>query len=267
MKTILRFTTLTVMLALSFAACGPEPVTPDDGNSDSRERVVLYSVDAVEMRQTLETDKEWDALLDLFCSYAQEGKVVKFYNTSHAQTFSDKNSCNTKRAISFSTTNRDEMVAWMKEMEKQGRTVSVSFDSSTGRWNGMAYASNPSNLTSNLILGTWKLEEMVVTPMDPNGNTQDTSYFVIGENGGTLFYTFFANDTLEMTLVGAGSDITVTERALWNLTSEGELSSDLLPNSGLWNVNWITSGNLVISQTASSPETGSHYYQLQFEKQ
>ena len=267
MKTILRFTTLTLMLALSFAACGPEPVTPDDGNTDSRKRVVLYAVDDVEMQQTLETNKEWDALLDLFCSYAQEGKMVKFYNTSYTQTFSDKSNCNAKRAISFSTTNRDEMVAWMKEMEKQGRTVSVSFDSSTGRWNGMAYASNPANQTSNLILGTWKLEEMVVTPTDPNGNTQDSSYFVIGENGGALFYTFFDNDTLELTFTGIGNDITVTERALWNLTSEGELSSDLLPNSGLWNVNWITSGNLVISQTAVSQESGSHYYQLQFEKQ
>ena len=267
MKTTFRFAMLTFVLALSFASCGPDPVTPDNGNSTLRERVILYSVDGVEMWLTLENDKQWDTLLDLFCNYAREGKVVTFYNISHNRTFSDKRGDATKRAISFSTTNRDEMMAWMKEMEKQGRTVSVSYDSGTGRWNGVAYTSNPANQTSNLILGTWKLEEMVVVPLDSDGNFQDTSHFVSGGDGGTMLYTFFPNDTLELTFTSAGGGTSVTESALWNLTSEGELSSELLPNNGLWNVNWITSGTMVISQTALSPEAGNLYYQLQFGKQ
>lgn len=265
MRTTLRFTTLAFLAALSVAACH-RPVTSEEENTEPKERVIVYSVDASEVRQTLENEEEWNTLLDLFCDYAKEGMTVTFYNMSQPHISSGKGTGGAKSTIRFSTTSSEEMKAWMKEMEQQGRTVSVSYDSGTGRWNGVAYATNPANYTSNLILGSWKLEELVVGKIDSEGHLQDTSHYVYDHTMGSLCYTFFPNDTsMLVTTVADGSSF--VEYAPWSLTAEGELHNTLLPNNGLWNVNWITSVTMIISQTASSYGKGNTYYQLQFERQ
>lgn len=83
------------------------------------------------------TETEFDALLDRFCGYAQNGSQVTFYSSNHpaTQAKGDNNSTPT----SISTTDRDKLKTWMKEMEKAGKTVQITYDEGNGTWNGRAY--------------------------------------------------------------------------------------------------------------------------------
>ena len=47
---------------------------------------------------------------------------------------------NTDWTYTVTTTDREELKAWMKEMEKAGKTVQISYDDNNGTWNGRAYA-------------------------------------------------------------------------------------------------------------------------------
>ena len=118
-----------------------------DGNRRPMETVTVH----------LETEAEWQALLDRFCDYAEDGSEVTFYNGTQAaslRSIADKLSAsqksqaasprtNTKDATTFSTTDREAMKRWMAQMEDEGMTVTVTFDSNTGTWNGTAYATAP----------------------------------------------------------------------------------------------------------------------------
>ena len=122
MKKTLRFTALVAVMALAFAACD-KPDKPNgngdsQGNNDPKERVIVYTVGQSENRQTLETEGDWDALLDVLCTQAQNGQTVTFYNMSQTTYLQDKGSGGTKAAKTFSTTDRDAMKAWMKEIER-----------------------------------------------------------------------------------------------------------------------------------------------------
>ena len=130
MKTTIKPTVLLAAV-LTLAACNPEPV------EELHERDIVYTVDNHTSRAHLTTEAEFDALLDRFCDYVEDGKTVSFYNslltgTSHA---SD--------GVTFSTSDREEMKAWMKAMEDDGKTVTVTYDSTTGIYSGMAYATAP----------------------------------------------------------------------------------------------------------------------------
>lgn len=86
----------------------------------------------------LSTEAEWDALLDQFCNLAHGGNPVTFCSTNHPQTKGAASASDTPTSIS--TTDREELKAWMKEMERIGKTVNVSYDNGTGTWSGRAYA-------------------------------------------------------------------------------------------------------------------------------
>lgn len=94
----------------------------------------------------LETEAEWQALLDRFCDWAEEGSTVTFYRpgTQPSRLHAGGTPAHpTKDATTFSTTDREEMKRWMAQMEDEGMTVTVTFDSNTGTWNGTAYATAP----------------------------------------------------------------------------------------------------------------------------
>ena len=141
MKRIARLATLltAVLLTVSCTKCWwPEDTVRDityylSEHSDYSE----YSDDSTTTVH-LETDAEWQELLDRFCDYAEEGSTVTFYNANRAT-----KGVAAKNATTFSTTSRDEMKRWMAQMEDQGLTVTVTYDSETGIWNGTAYATAP----------------------------------------------------------------------------------------------------------------------------
>lgn len=126
---------LIVLLAivLTMVACNKEK------EEQRHERDITYTVNENTTTVHLTTDAEWQTLLDRFCDYAQEGNGVTFWNAKNVSKGASKD------AVTFSTTNREEMKRWMAQMEEQGKTVTVTYDPATGTWNGTAYAAPPTN--------------------------------------------------------------------------------------------------------------------------
>ncbi|MBP5546866.1 MAG: hypothetical protein J6X59_06290 [Bacteroidales bacterium] len=138
MKHTAKFFTLLAAI-LTFAAC-------DKDKDDLRhERDIVYTVAEQTTSVHLTTEAEWQQLLDRFCDYAEGGSSVTFRNAQSA------NKSATKDATTFSTTDREAMKRWMAQMEDEGMTVTVTYDSQTGTWNGTAYANatstNPDCIT------------------------------------------------------------------------------------------------------------------------
>lgn len=142
MKLVSKLTALLAAIAL-MVACGEENTDTPAPAADNTKREIVYAVGADEHRTELKNDTEWDALLDTFCDYARQGQDVTFYNMSTQPFHSAKETGTIKDATTFSTSNRAEMKQWMKDMEKQGKTVNVTYDSNSGTWNGTAYANAP----------------------------------------------------------------------------------------------------------------------------
>lgn len=139
MKKILT-SIICIMGFAAFVGCGEKNDTPDV----STERDIFYTNTDESMFASfsgstvhLTTEAQWDALLDRFCDYAEAGDHVIFCNTkaNNTQTAPHKSK---STPTTISTSNREELKEWMKEMEKAGKTVNVSYKD--GTWSGRAYA-------------------------------------------------------------------------------------------------------------------------------
>lgn len=84
------------------------------------------------------TEDEYNALLDSFCEYAQEGSAVMFCGTERRGKGISKAVGTTGTPTTITTSDREELKTWMKAMESAGKTVSVTYND--GVWNGRAYA-------------------------------------------------------------------------------------------------------------------------------
>ena len=262
MKSTFKLTTLLAALVLLTTACEkPEnPTGNGSNNSDPKERTIVYSVGETENRKTLNTDGEWDAMLDQFCNQAQAGSEVVFYNMNQTTYIQSKGTTKTNRTIN--TTSRDEMKKWMKDMEKQGLTVRVTYNDTTGTWHGEAYATAPTTNTTDMIIGTWRLNCMVVTQTDANNQLVNSDLFAPFE-GSTMYYRFYSDGSMTISVVN--SIDSVTDSGTWSLTSDGELSSEMLPNGVNWNVNWISPYSMILSRSDLGTDNGNYFYQLQFD--
>lgn len=129
MKTIKLLALLAAVL--SFAACEKE-----NKESVTHERDIVYIVDADQHNAHLETDSEFDALLDDFCDFAKSGSTVTFYN---ALTANSSSKGAESKEVTYRTTSREEIKRWMRRMEDEGKTVTITYDSHTGTYNGLAY--------------------------------------------------------------------------------------------------------------------------------
>lgn len=116
-----------------FAACQPHENNIELGNV----RNIVYTVDRNTNSVTLQNNAEWDALLERLLDYAAEGSTVSFYNADRVAKGASKD------VVEYSTTSRDEMKAWMVQMEDAGMTVTVTYDPVTGTWHGTAYTTAP----------------------------------------------------------------------------------------------------------------------------
>ena len=150
MKHTLKIFTLIAAL-LTMVAC------EKNNGSNDKQRDITYTVtpvgtqraaSAVDKTTTvhLETEAEWQALLDHFCNWAEEGSTVTFYRpgTQPSRLHAGGTPAHpTKEAVTYSTTDREAMKRWMAQMEDEGKTVTVSFDPATGTYSGTAYATAP----------------------------------------------------------------------------------------------------------------------------
>ncbi len=169
MKTAKLFTLLAFVLTL--AACNK------DKEELRHERDIVYTVAEETTTVHLATEAEWQALLDRFCDYAEEGSEVTFYNANQIATKSA-----TKDATTFSTTDREEMKRWMAQMEDEGKTVTVTFDSNTGTWNGTAYATAPQPQEGDCYTGV-----LVYVQQDYYSDYQQYSYWGLKVSEDSIF--------------------------------------------------------------------------------
>ena len=263
MKSIAKFTILLAALTVIFTACEKEDIaaTNGGGETEKKERVVIYAVGNSENRQTLATESEWDNMLDQLCEQAQSGNEVTFYSIRQAFHSHAGGSKDNKSII---TESREEIKAWMKDMERQGLTVRITYDDNTGRWHGEAYVTIHSSTTSHSIIGTWHFTSMVVSQMDAEGNIVSSDLLEPDIAGGSMFYTFADNGTVMLT-INSMTGVTATDNGSWDLSTDGVLSSGLMPNGIDWNVNWITSNTMILSRFSLGNENDSLYYQLMFD--
>lgn len=132
----------------------------------------------------LTTDAEFDALLDRFCDYTQSGEQVMFCSATPNPSKVKDNSSNTPTSIT--TSDREELKSWMKTMEKNGKTVRVTYDN--GTWHGTAYTNlgqeNPQE--ARMYTGTLAF---VSTPVLENPPLGGTVWAMQLPNGTTLILT------------------------------------------------------------------------------
>ena len=213
MKNTLKIFTLIAAL-LTMVAC--------EKNKEDALRDIVYTVDATEHRVTTHTESEWDALLEQFCDYAEDGSTVSFYNAKNKVAKSA-----TKDVTEFSTTSREEMKRWMAQMEDEGMTVTVTFDSNTGTWNGTAYANatstNPDCITYATpypgdavgVIMTFDTANHVVYITTGNLPGQTAVHFPIGKfryfrsSDQLLLHDYYSTNTsfeVSFTIAPAGGD-------------------------------------------------------------
>ncbi len=270
MNKIGRITIVLALSSLCLMACSKQENLNNEGNGGvinniNKERVIVYTVGQSESQRALANEAEWDALLDQLCDQAQNGIEVAFYNMSPTTYHIGKSTNGPKNTVSFSTTSRDEIKAWMKEMEEQGRTVKVTYDSATGTWSGVAYTTM-AHTAIGTIIGNWHFNSLIVSYIGSNGDLHDSELYMPEENGGSMHYNFLDNGNM-LLIFNAMDGTTAVDSTSWTLTDEGRLFSDLLPNAGYWDVNWITSSTMIISRTGLNDENDDLYYQMQFDRQ
>ncbi len=152
MKQIARLATLlaAVLLTTSCTKCWwPEDTVRDITYTvtDGPQASSRQNTDNMTVTVHLTTDAEFDALLEQFCDYAEDGSEVTFYNASLVQHSKFKVHNSTKEAVTYSTTDREAMKRWMAQMEDEGKTVTVTYDPATGTWTGVAYLNADSQST------------------------------------------------------------------------------------------------------------------------
>ena len=267
MKKAIRLTLFLMTLTVTFVACDKQEDPINGDNNDNNvytECLIIYTVGSNENRRTLNTESEWDSMLDQLCDQAYNGNEVVFYNMNQSIGLLIKAKGAEPKNRTFTTTNRDEIKSWMKEMEKQGLTVRVTYDDGSGTWHGEAYATAPADNTMGVLIGTWHFNCMVVSQLDQNGHLINSDLYEPEAGGGSMYYTFSENGSVTLTVNGIDGT-TATDNGVWSLSDDGVLSSELLPNGLDWNVNWITPNTMILSHNNIGTEEGDLYYQLQFE--
>lgn len=250
--------------ALICTACKKEIVS--QSGSTGNQRVIVYAIGGDEARITVNNDSEWNALLDTFCHYAQQGDTVKFYNVNNHQFTSPKSTVTPKTVSTFSTTSRERMIEWMKQMEKDGKTVNVTYDDNTHTWNGIAYSTMPMthNDSDSTVCGLWRLTSLTVTELGNGGDyILNITVYVPAENE-TYLYHFYNNGVITTTSVTANG--TTTANGSWSISDNGEICSDMLvPGNGCWSINWLTNTTMIISMESYPNDGPVVFYQMQFE--
>ena len=146
---------------IGMMGCEKEKVTGSDEQSVIRD--IYYAVGPSFLSGSsahLTTEAEWDALLDNFCNFAKEGEQVIFCGENHPQ--AKGNASDTPTSIT--TTDREELKVWMKEMEKAGKTVQITYNEDNGTWNGRAYANLRQDISQNPHMYSGTLD-FVPTPV------------------------------------------------------------------------------------------------------
>ena len=136
MKKRLVSVTLLAVLSTMAVSCQKETVAePQSKNAGlSTVYTVHYTINDITHTETLGSDAEYDALLLRLFALARMGYEVEIENGS-----GPASATLAVEVITFSTTNEQEAIDWVKQKLLEGYKVQVSFDETTGVYTCIAY--------------------------------------------------------------------------------------------------------------------------------
>ena len=220
MKILLRIIAI-MAVALCFASCEEEPEVVDNNQTDLNfDRDIFYSVSNVVgipsfsgTTEHVTSEAEWDALLEKFCDMTRDGDQVTFCSTKPSNKTKSK-SGESNHSNTITTQNREELKAWMKEMEREGKTINVTFDESSGTWHGIAcrrYSPQADQAEQVTCSGT-----LVVRPITIMENSSPIYVLALQSSSEELFVftvhgmLMMINDNEASTALIEGYEVTLT---------------------------------------------------------
>jgi len=131
MKRTLKTIALCGVIGLAAASCQKENIIENTAvvarTCDTR--TVLYTVNNVEYRLTLDGEEAMRAFLQYMAALAEEGYYVTFRYEDSASTIAAS-----KDTITFSTQDKATAVSWCEQMINEGYEVSMYYDKDTGTY-------------------------------------------------------------------------------------------------------------------------------------
>lgn len=88
--------------------------------AENGKMVMVYSIDGEQSIANVTAD-EWDAMVNWLLTLAEEGKTVSFSRGDRPTTSF------AKEKVTYSTTNKDDAIAWGDNMTNQGYSVTIFY--------------------------------------------------------------------------------------------------------------------------------------------
>lgn len=93
-------------------------------------RHVHYSLNGVPCQEKIVGEQAWKDFLYRMMDLAEQGYTVKIHNGNSTSQYAAP-----KDIVTYSTTSKDEAIAWCDNMTTLGYTVIVTYDPETGYYN------------------------------------------------------------------------------------------------------------------------------------
>lgn len=135
MKKTFRTVVFFVALSIAFAGCQKEPIVDshimvtDETNAIS----VVCTIDGVCQQFSFTRYEEWHAFLNQLFKLVENGRTVSFYNTGVTV-----NTKQTRKIVTYETSDKKDAEAWAEDMRKDGYRVTIMFDASSGKYTCIA---------------------------------------------------------------------------------------------------------------------------------
>ncbi len=154
-RRILKTVMLSVALAGTATSCqkeefSSEMVLPSHEMSQKvlahQELTLRYWIDGVEHYREFASQQEMDNYICYLIGLTREGKTIIIQgseNPSYAPSEKDK--------VTFTTSDKAEMVAWAAEMYAKGYGVEVEFNDKTGNFTGTATKGGSRTMAASLL--------------------------------------------------------------------------------------------------------------------
>ena len=129
MKKTLICATLLATLSIAVTSCQKENIAEPERFATEKNagETVYYTVGGIRFSQTINSEDEYDTLLMRLIMLSKEGYEVSFFGNRYSSA-----SGMTKDTVTYTTTNENDAVAWMKQKINEGYTVTITYDEGTG---------------------------------------------------------------------------------------------------------------------------------------
>ncbi|MBQ5974864.1 MAG: hypothetical protein IJL48_04055 [Bacteroidales bacterium] len=135
MKKYIIPATLLAMISVASVSCQKENLVEPAFSSveTSATRTIRYFVNGKAHRSVIHNDEEWNALLSTLFALAREGYSIRLFDENN--TYCE--AC-AKATVTFTTTNKQEAIEWVKTKTLEGYDVTMSFNQETGEYTCIA---------------------------------------------------------------------------------------------------------------------------------